>query len=303
LGKSSNTNKDKKMKTAIWLIVFMSSVVLVSCEIDDVNVSDFLNDLDINHSDGDTDSDIDGDSDGDSDGDADGDADSDADGDADTDADSDSDGDSDYEYYEWIYPDENAWLDVNNNNLGMQGAWYTFGDETAVYVPVSGDPINASAGICFSGSDNQVTDQDGDGNPDWGTIWGAGLGFDLCSDDGDPITKYSLGNCPFNPTLGNRVKGFAFDMSGSITADELRVSYSDGMSDAAPYTSVFGPTLGWVESRMADATVGWDPTQEGVIPGNVESVYLQIPTNSSSAVSWDFCIYGVYAIVGPAIII
>jgi hypothetical protein len=288
-------NKGEKMKHVMAVVILLGSFVLASCEMEDINVNDFLNDFNINSSDGDTDADADTDADMDADADGDTDADSDADADADTDTDTDAD-------YVSIYPNVDGWLDSRDNILGMQGAWYTFGDESAVFNPPAGAQVTSGGGICFDGTAAQVTDQDGDGSLDWSTIWGAGIGFDLCAtgeDDMPPNTKYSLGTCPFNPDLGQRVIGVAFDMAGDFSADELRVSYSEGEAVPAAYTSVSGPEVGWVESRMADAMVGWDPTSkpEGTIPSNVQAVHLQIPTNSTSSVGWYFCIYGVYAIV------
>jgi len=276
-------------------LALLVGAVSMGCELDDVYIEDFLNGMDINHGDGDVDSDIDADADADTDADAD--ADADADGDVDGDADADGDAD-----YVSIYPNAEGWLDSSLNSLGMQGAWYTFSDETTKMWPVSGETVPTEGGICFNGTDLEVLDLNGDGQPDWSEIWGAGLGFDLCAtglEDPDAYTRNPMGGCPLNPEMDLQVQGFAFEISGSIQAEELRLVFVEEDAGQSAYVSLpVGEYEGWVEGYMTDAMVWWDPTvkPEGTLPKNVRSVYLLIPANLSGPVSWDFCIHAVYAI-------
>jgi cysteine-rich repeat protein len=59
------------MKKRAWVAIVPAALMFASCQMDDVNVSDFLNDLSVDQNGGDADGDIDGDVDTDVDGDTD----------------------------------------------------------------------------------------------------------------------------------------------------------------------------------------------------------------------------------------
>lgn len=234
--------------------------------------------------------------DADGDGDGDGDADGDGDGDADGDADGDSDTDADVEGIS-VMPSDTGWLQNTDNQLGMQGAWYTYGGTGSEFTPADGEQFNRTAGgMCFKGTSPVVTDVTGNGELDYDKVYGAGMGFDVCATgatDTPPETKYTLSTCPYNSDLVNQVTGVQVDFTGTVDAgtDYLRIQFNEGTSVQSTYVNaeVFPGT---VTALFADAQVFWGPAEkpEGCLPANIQAVQFQIPTNSTAGVSWDFCV-------------
>ena len=230
--------------------------------------------------------------DGDADADTDGDSDADADADAGLDADSDADGDG-----VSVMPAADGWLEDQDNVLGMQGAWYTFGGDGAVIRPAESTPFTRSAGgMCFSGSAPRVTDADGDGDPDWSIFWGAGCGFDVCATGahGDPAEyKYTLSTCPYNENLASDVVGIQVDITGEVNAGPgfLRVQFNEG--DDVTNAYVDNDNLpGTFTALFSEAAVFYKPSDkpEGTIVSAVQAIQFLIPANEFAPVDWDFCI-------------
>ncbi len=251
--------------------------------------------------DADTDADADADADTDTDSDTDTDTDTDADSDTDTDADTDTDTDTDVDTSQLtatsVMPDDVGWVDDALNDIGLQGAWYTFGCTGSTLNPDQGDEFTNDGELCFDGTAPKVTDADGDGSLDWGDIWGAGMGVDLCanSDDETPANKkYTLSTCPFASDLENTIVGFQIDFSGGVNADELRVVFNE--TDAGPnaYVVVKSPATlpGTVTALFESAAYSIKPADkpEGTVPADVRAVQLAIPSNTKSAVDWSFCV-------------
>jgi hypothetical protein len=222
-----------------------------------------------------------------------------------------------------LMPNEEGFMKTDKNELGIQGAWYSFGCAGAEIQPKEGAQYSNSGKMCFKGTAPMVTDKDGDGSPDYSTIWGAGIGFDLCAqsaeeagdagvgdadagDAGVQPAKYPLSACPYNTDLVNKMIGVGVRFSGTVNATELRVQFNEGDSVANSYYRV---TPAQVASGAGIKVEFKDPLVKthyntklkpgGADPNNILAVQFQIPTGTSAAVDWDFCVEEITALTAP----
>jgi hypothetical protein len=219
-----------------------------------------------------------------------------------------------------LMPNEEGFMKTGDNELGIQGAWYTFGCIGAVIEPAEGARFDNPGKMCFKGTAPMVTDQDGDGSLDYSTIWGAGMGFDLCaqseeeagdagvSDDAGKIvsTKYFLSACPYNADLATKLIGVAVRFSGVVNAAELRIQFNEGDKVANSYyqvapADVAAGTKLHVEFEDPLVKTHYNPKLK---PGDTDANYIlaiqfMVPTNSSAPVDWDFCVEDIAAITAP----
>jgi hypothetical protein len=169
-------------------------------------------------------------------------------------------------------PSESGWIDLMDvgNTVGVQGAWYPYGDKYGVakctnvgmHSPeecstiTSPDPLvpgfpNTDGVMCTTGETAVVLPCGPDipmcapGMPDYSNMWGAGIGLDLNAEgatDAGPGAKH-----PWNPDE-HHVVGFAFDID-MVPLPKLRVEFPmvlpDGTStedhpDGSPYWGAEG---------------------------------------------------------------
>jgi hypothetical protein len=217
-----------------------------------------------------------------------------------------------------LMPNEEGFMKTAKNELGIQGAWYAFGCADAVIEPKEGSRYDNPGKMCFKGTAPMVTDKDGDGALDYSTIWGAGIGFDLCAqsaeeagdagvgDAGATPAKYPMSACPYNADLVTKMIGVGVRFSGTVNATELRVQFNEGDSVANSYYRV---TPAEVSSRAGIKVEFKDPLVKthyntklkpgGADPNNILAVQFQIPTNTTTAVDWDFCVEEITALTAP----
>jgi len=217
-----------------------------------------------------------------------------------------------------LMPNAEGFMKTGENALGIQGAWYSFGCADAVIEPKEGARYDNPGKMCFKGTAPMVTDKDGDGSLDYSTIWGAGIGFDLCAqsaeeagdagagDAGATPAKYPLSACPYNADLVTKMIGVGVRFSGTVNASELRVQFNEGDSVANSYYKV---TPAQVSSGTGLKIEFKDPLVKthyntklkpgGADPNNILAVQFQVPTNNTAAVDWDFCVEAITALTAP----
>lgn len=218
-----------------------------------------------------------------------------------------------------LMPNGEGFMKTGDNELGIQGAWYTFGCAGAVIEPAEGTRFDNPGKMCFKGTAPMVTDEDGDGALDYSTIWGAGMGFDLCAqseeeaadagvstDAGLIPAKYPLSTCPYNPDLATKLIGVAVRFSGVVNATELRIQFNEGDSVANSYykvapADVAAGTVMKVEFEDPLVKTHYNPKLK---PGdtdanNLLAIQFMVPTNTSDPVDWDFCVEDIAAITAP----
>ncbi len=219
-----------------------------------------------------------------------------------------------------LMPNKEGFMKTSENSLGIQGAWYSFGCKGSELDPAEGAQFNNSGKMCFKGKAPQVTDEDGDGALDYSTIWGAGIGFDLCAQseeeaaDGGVLSdaglmvpiKYPMSACPYNPDLVTKMIGVAVRFSGTVKAAELRVQFNEGESVANSYykvdpADVAARTAIKVEFKDPLVKTHYNPKLKpgGADPNNILAIQFQVPTNDSDPVEWDFCVEEITAITAP----
>ena len=195
-----------------------------------------------------------------------------------------------------LMPNSEGFMKTGDNALGIQGAWYSFGCVGAVLEPAEGSRFDNPGKMCFKGTAPMVTDQDGDGALDYSTIWGAGIGFDLCaqseeeaadagvSDDAGKIvpTKYPLMSCPYNAELATKLIGVAVRFSGVVNATELRIQFNEGDTSRTPTTRLPPRTWRQAPSCTSSSRTRWSrPT---TTPSS--SPATRMPTTFWRSSSW-----------------
>jgi hypothetical protein len=219
-----------------------------------------------------------------------------------------------------ILPDSNGWVERSSNSLGIQGAWYPYGDGTdgtvamgkgscqakgkhadsdcsAIVAPVPGAgtfaPSDRKTGrMCTSGVVARVADIVVGGanpTPDYNNMWGAGIGLDLAGATGDR-SKGSI------DVVAKRITGFSFAID-NVPSPGLRVELAtratDGSSAGHNY---WGATAAYPPSpvKAGTNTVHWadfvGPKGTGTDTGHVQSIQFHVPTTTASTESYSFCI-------------
>jgi hypothetical protein len=217
-----------------------------------------------------------------------------------------------------ILPDSNGWVDRSTNSLGIQGAWYPYGDGTdgtvamgkgscqakgkhadsacsAIVAPVPGAgtfaPSDKKTGrMCTSGVVARVADVVGaNPTPDYSNMWGAGIGLDLAGATGGS-SKGSI------DVVAKRITGFSFDID-NVPSPGLRVELATRATDGSTAGhNYWGATAAYPPSpvKAGTNTVHWadfvGPKGAGTDTGHVQSIQFHVPTTAASAESYSFCI-------------
>ncbi len=219
-----------------------------------------------------------------------------------------------------LMPNAEGFMKTGDNELGIQGAWYSFGCAGSDLEPAEGSRYDNPGKMCFKGTAPQVTDQDGDGKLDWSTFWGAGIGFDLCAqsdeeaadagtrDDAGKIlpAKFPLSACPYNPDLATKLIGVAVRFSGVVNATELRLQFNEGDNVANSYYKVAPADIAAgtklrVEFKDPLVKTYYNPKLKpgNTDPNNILAIQFQVPTNEAAPVDWNFCVEDIVAITAP----
>ncbi len=173
------------------------------------------------------------------------------------------------------------------------GAWYTFGGQDSVFTPPEGEAVSAVDGqICVSGTVAQVI------GGDYSTYYGAVIGFDLCGMPGDmstcsdwmppefcdwaPESKHTITECGIN------LNTISFDITGTLPSTELRVQFKEQNREENTYLIVAG--TGTFVGNVDDAEVTYDSSAPALNKGIVEAIHIQIASQESGTVEYDFCI-------------
>jgi len=200
-----------------------------------------------------------------------------------------------------------GWVDRTSNSLGIQGAFYAYGDSLGMTGAPPGDcqgagfmtsqcsaitmTVNATS-ICATGTGAMVINGT-DGTPAYSQIWGAGIGFDLNSSGGDASVK-----SPYD-AVTHHVVGVSFDIDTVPDAPaQLRVEFpTPAMATAAHYYIV--PDSGHVEARFADAGIFYlnPPDTSPIDASMINSFQWHVATATSAAVPFAFCLSNIAPIV------
>lgn len=213
-----------------------------------------------------------------------------------------------------ILPDETGWVDgmAEWNTIGVQGAWYPYGDAygvekkcvtaghdaaTECAIITTPDPAamsfpNTGGKMCTSGSVAKVIDVPGmAGTPDYSNIWGAGIGLDLNATPGDNATK-----SPFD-FVAHGFTGIYFEID-MVPLPGLRVEFpmpaTEGHADGSDYWGASmnypnspvmagGNTIKWADIKAPRGAIPFDATQ-------VLSIQFHVPSSTAGAGTFSYCI-------------
>jgi len=195
-------------------------------------------------------------------------------------------------------PFMDGWAAFDQNTVGIQGAFYTFGDFTDMPPGTStimpADFAMAGAEICASGSAGQVMDG-ADGLPAYSQYWGAAVGFNLSQEVGVDTPL------PYDATANN-VVGFAFTIGGTNPTPlegELRFNVKVN-GDTNNYCATI-PAAGNNEFMLTELYQScWDrdtsaPTPD---PSKLEALHWQYVTKEELTYTFDICITALSTITG-----
>jgi len=198
---------------------------------------------------------------------------------------------------------DTGWVDTSTNSLGIQGAWYAYGDATdcvaaghaatdcSVITKPASTGFAAVAGnkLCTAGTAAKVINGT-NGMPDYSGIWGTGIGIDLNTTGGANSTK-----SPYNATAKG-VTGIEFTID-NLPLGGLRVEFpTPATTSGSAYwngkTSNTSPVVTGVNTiKWADVSgpmylaspPAFDPTM-------ILSVQFHVPTGTSGSSAFDYCI-------------
>jgi hypothetical protein len=196
-----------------------------------------------------------------------------------------------------LVPSADGWIDAMDagNTIGVQGAWYPYGDAygeakcinvgmhtadqcSVITTPdpnTSGFP-NTGGMMCTAGTIAQVI-AGPDGMPDYSNIWGAGIGLDLNS-----ITGISF-KLDQKPLTGLRVE---FPMPATEGAADGSDYWGAGQTGTYPPSpvAVGVNVVKWDQVQGPRATsTPFDPTQ-------MLAIQFHAPAATSSSGTYAFCI-------------
>ena len=113
------------------------------------------------------------------------------------------------------------------------------------------------------------------GEPDWGTYWGALAGFNLCAsgpDDDPPNEIYTLSTCPYNDNLDALFRGIEFTIEGEweTFGGELRCEFKEAGREESAYVAFTAP--GRHRCPVSDARVWYDTSKPPPTIADIEGI-------------------------------
>lgn len=173
---------------------------------------------------------------------------------------------------------------TTDNPLGIQGAWYGYGDGTSCAdQQARGNPCSAG-GCCISGA--TVVDSTF-------AKWGCGLGLSLNASGGDASTKSAY---------TGTARSFTFTITGDTGGQPLRIGFTqaaDTTGLVSPYKEIPAFSTSTTQTvTFADATYpSWCSTNSSCMglqgtsanPASSYDLQVQIPGGVAAA-SYNFCI-------------
>lgn len=210
-----------------------------------------------------------------------------------------------------LMPNETGFVPADSNELGVVGSWYTYGDGigsdgmppgdcqkamhpdsacSMITSPAAGSFPNMGGKMCTTGTAAKVIDMVGKpGMPDYGKIWGAGIGLDLNNPGGGAV------KAEFKAAMKG-TKGIEFEID-MVPLPKLRVEVeatsTNGGADGNDY---WGATASYPPSPVVVGKnqVLWDqfvgPKGHKFVPDELLGIQFHVPTGTSAPGAYSFCI-------------
>lgn len=210
-----------------------------------------------------------------------------------------------------LVPNETGFVPADSNDLGIVGSWYTYGDGigstgappgdcqgaghtdaecSKIDSPAAGSFPNTGGKMCTSGTVAKVIDMVGKpGMPDYGKIWGAGIGLDLNNPGGAAV------KAPFLAAMKG-TKGIEFEIDAVPLAKlrvEVEATSTNGGADGNDYwgansTYPPSPVIAGKNQVLWEQFVG--PKGHKFMPDELLGIQFHVPTGTSAAGAYSFCI-------------
>jgi len=216
-----------------------------------------------------------------------------------------------------LLPNDTGWVEGADNSLGVQGAWYVYGDGTdgtvamgngdcqkkgmhmdsecsVISKPVPGagsfQPSDvAMAKMCTEGTVAKVINLVGGTAPDYSNIWGTGIGLDLAAAK-DGGTKGTF------DADAKGVKGLSFDID-MVPMPKLRVEIVTAATKGGEAgDNYWGATSSYPPSPIKPGhnEVTWDlfkgPKGAANDTAHIEAIHFHVPTTTSASAPYSYCI-------------
>lgn len=183
---------------------------------------------------------------------------------------------------------DDYWVGRETNSCGAQGSWFTYRDaDNAEKRPDgTGSTIELyrnGAAVCAKGNAMQADP------PDY-TLWGAGIGLNLCDDGG----ALPISTCVNSPKLASMI-GFRLSVTG-VAGSAFRVTMGQADREENCFITANEADItngATVDYLFADATVEYSPSDPLVDATQVRALQLQVASSETADVPFDFCVQSV----------
>jgi hypothetical protein len=195
-----------------------------------------------------------------------------------------------------------GWVDGASNTLMIQGAMFSYGDPTSL-MGMTSDFTGANACIKGTAAKVDMTSMacttkmfTPPATDCYGEYWGAAIGLNL-NQAIDMTTMMGADPAPFDASA---IKGFAFEISGSMVPTSLRFKVEDASGEfCSPSTKPV--KLGANSFMFADLIKEcWAPKATSATAETAKSgiikIAWQVVTNAMGAVPFDYCVANVRAL-------
>jgi len=195
-----------------------------------------------------------------------------------------------------------GWVDVMSNTLGIQGAMFSYADDTSKAGPPALVEDFTGMNACIKGTAAKVDLKCTPVAPAtdcYGTFWGAAIGLNL-NQATDPMTM--MGGMPM-PYDASAIKGFAFEITGGADATmvptSLRFKVEDASGEYCTPPTTKPVKLGVNSFMFSDlVTKCWTTggvSAEGAKTGLIKIAW-QVVTNATGPIPFDYCVKNVRAL-------
>jgi hypothetical protein len=183
-----------------------------------------------------------------------------------------------------------SWVDAATNGVGIQGAFFTYGDGSG-RTTIMPDATGSQSGYCVSGTAGEVL------NMDFGGTYGAVAALNLSQDVGS--TTAGAYDAP-----AHGVVGFGFDIVGN-TGGALRFvikqyAIHDGFCINNVPECASGCTVDYRIDELSQNC--WTPGGPTPVATSLEALEWQITTKEGASTAFDYCIENLHAVMDPAFV-
>jgi len=197
----------------------------------------------------------------------------------------------------------NGWVDGASNTIGVQGAIFSYADDTSKAGPPALTDDFTGSKACMKGTAAKVnlTCTPPAGEDCYGMYWGAAIGLNL----NQPIdTATGKGGTPAAYDAKSAgLSGFAFMVEGTTVPTGMRFKIEDGTTEYCT-RAVKNIKTGANIIHFSDLyTECWKTTGQASDAAGATSKIIKIAwhvvTNDSAAVPFDFCVSDIRALQPP----